>query len=158
IADIPPELQQGNKPIRIEDILKSTAAKSASAASVTFPEGEVAEGEEEDDRKKGGGDKKKRPGSIAGREQRHADRAKRAQERLARGGDAKGLLVDDAETRATKRLHRVRKLHPITQPRKGKVPIALPITVRSLSEAIGIKAADLIKKLMMQGVMATINA
>src|SRR5207253_7993810 len=40
----------------------------------------------------------------------------------------------------------------------GVQTCALPIfTVRSLSEAIGIKAADLTKKLFMQGVSATIN-
>lgn len=155
IADIPPEMLQGNKPIRLEDILKKTAA-AAAAAAATLPENVEVPEEEEDDGKKGDKDKKKRPGSIVGREQRHADRAKRAQERLTRT-DGKGMLLDDETPRATRLLQRKRKIERGTQPRKGKVPIQFPISVRSLSEAIGIKAGDLIKKLMMQNIFATIN-
>src|SRR5262249_58510289 len=41
--------------------------------------------------------------------------------------------------------------------RKGKTPISLPITVRTLSEAIGVRSAELCLKLMGQGITATIN-
>ncbi len=34
-----------------------------------------------------------------------------------------------------------------TQPRKGKVPISIPITVRALSEAVGVRSIDLIFRL-----------
>jgi translation initiation factor IF-2 len=40
----------------------------------------------------------------------------------------------------------------------GKVPITSPFTIKDLSEATGVKAADIIKKLFLQGVMATINS
>ncbi len=40
----------------------------------------------------------------------------------------------------------------------GKVQIAAPFTVKDLSAATGVKAADIVKKLFMQGVMATINS
>ena len=40
----------------------------------------------------------------------------------------------------------------------GKVEIAEPITIKSLSSATGIKSADIIKHLFKQGVMATINS
>ncbi|MFA9477212.1 translation initiation factor IF-2 [Phycisphaerales bacterium AB-hyl4] len=40
----------------------------------------------------------------------------------------------------------------------GKVEIAEPITIKSLSSATGIKTADIIKYLFKQGVMATINS
>ena len=39
----------------------------------------------------------------------------------------------------------------------GKVPVEEPITIKSLSAATGIKSVMLIKKLMSQGMMATIN-
>ena len=40
----------------------------------------------------------------------------------------------------------------------GKVEVAEPITIKSLSSATGIKSADIIKHLFKQGVMATINS
>jgi translation initiation factor IF-2 len=40
----------------------------------------------------------------------------------------------------------------------GKVVIAEPFTIKDLSAATGVKAADIVKKLFMQGVMATINS
>src|SRR5262249_58568116 len=46
-----------------------------------------------------------------------------------------------------------------TEPRKGKVPIAWPITVRSLSEAIGVRSGELLKKLMFDhGLTVNINS
>lgn len=40
---------------------------------------------------------------------------------------------------------------------EGQVEVIAPFTIGDLSKATGIKAADIIKKLFMQGVMATIN-
>jgi translation initiation factor IF-2 len=40
----------------------------------------------------------------------------------------------------------------------GKVTIAEPFTIKDLSAATGVKGADIVKKLFMQGVMATINS
>ncbi len=40
----------------------------------------------------------------------------------------------------------------------GKVTIAEPFTIKELSAATGVKGADIVKKLFMQGVMATINS
>src|SRR5207248_2717070 len=41
--------------------------------------------------------------------------------------------------------------------RKGKTPISLPITVRSLSEALGRKSPDVLFKLLAQGAAPSIN-
>ena len=46
----------------------------------------------------------------------------------------------------------------MASPRKTHIEIEPPITVRSLSEAIGIKAQDLLRKLMAMNQMVTINA
>ncbi len=46
----------------------------------------------------------------------------------------------------------------VAAPRKTHIEIEPPITVRSLSEAIGVKAQDLIRKLMAMNQMVTINA
>ncbi len=73
-----------------------------------------------------------------------------------RGGVA--LLEDETETHRKRRPgFRPKTIKP-TMPRKGKVPVQLPITVRSLSEAIGVRSTDLIGKLMGQGLLVTINA
>ncbi len=40
----------------------------------------------------------------------------------------------------------------------GKVQISAPFTIKDISAATGVKAADIVKKLFMQGVMATINS
>ncbi len=40
----------------------------------------------------------------------------------------------------------------------GRVTITEPFTIKDLSAATGVKAADIVKKLFMQGVMATINS
>ena len=40
----------------------------------------------------------------------------------------------------------------------GRVSIAEPFTIKDLSAATGVKAADIVKKLFMQGIMTTINS
>jgi translation initiation factor IF-2 len=40
----------------------------------------------------------------------------------------------------------------------GKVAIAAPFTIKDLSAATGVKGADIVKKLFLQGIMTTINA
>jgi translation initiation factor IF-2 len=40
----------------------------------------------------------------------------------------------------------------------GKVKIAAPFTIKDLSGVTGVKGADIVKKLFMQGIMATINS
>jgi len=44
------------------------------------------------------------------------------------------------------------------QQQSGRVKIAQPFTIKDLSEATGVKAAEIVKKLFLQGVMATINS
>ncbi|MBX3389376.1 MAG: translation initiation factor IF-2 [Phycisphaeraceae bacterium] len=44
------------------------------------------------------------------------------------------------------------------QQQEGKVRIAAPFTIKDLSEATGVKGAEIVKKLFLEGVMATINS
>ncbi len=101
------------------------------------------------------GKKKHGPGKVAGRDVRHADRAKRQEQRKVRQKDVviQGNQVEVIEEehgskrgRCAAMLKKKMRL-PGTIERKGKVPITLPITVRSLSEAIGMKVAELVFKL-----------
>ncbi len=83
------------------------------------------------------------------KEWREADLADRA-ERLQQ---AEGLLKE-----RKREMHKTQQHRPSVQAqRPTKVEITPPVTVRELSEHMGIKSSELLKKLMAQGVMATVN-
>jgi translation initiation factor IF-2 len=130
------------RPLRPEDLVRPAGATAAA------PEVE----EDESDAKKKGS--KSGPGGVAGRKQRQEERNKRAAERKGRSNEmdtklARGdvtALLDGPRHRGTKLKLKKKK---ITEPRKGgRVPISLPITIRALSEAIGMKASDVLFKLI----------
>ena len=102
-----------------------------------------------------------RLGSAADRAGRRARRSERAGERrVTRPVAASTLLVDEEETRRTRsgsRKNRSQRM-AVAARRKTHIEIEPPITVRSLSEAIGVKAQDLLRKLMAMNQMVTINA
>ena len=145
----------------VTEVLKKT---QPGAGVGQVPPGKAAEDEEED----ADGKKKVLPGKVAGRDSRHADRAKRQEQRKVRQKDVviQGNQVEVSEEefgskrgRRAAALRKVRNRQPGTVERKGKVPITLPITVRSLSEAIGMKAAELIFKLKdLTNALYTINS
>jgi translation initiation factor IF-2 len=148
LADIPKDLQnRGDAPLKIEDILRQPSRPLGPAAPVIADD----VGDDDEDRGKG----KKRPGGVVGRDARHKERNARQAKRKEsstgeeRGGRLTALLEEDRPERV-KKLTRIRKKAG-PQPRKGKVPIELPITVRSLSEAIGMPKGELLFKLMGQG-------
>ncbi len=158
LSEIPKELQNSDKPITIERILDRTPGRPG-VPGVTAPVEEI-EDEEGDGKKKPGGGTK-RPGLVAGRDARHKERNARQARRKETTSDAplKGerltaLLTGDETTRGTRLKARRPKHKAGPQPRKGKVPIALPITVRSLSEAIGVPSVTLLFKLKEHGVQA----
>jgi translation initiation factor IF-2 len=140
-------------PVSTKDLLRKIEEKQqADKAKVRKDEGGV-DLEEEDE------DGKLRPGLVKGREERHKKRSARAK---AREDDVRKLtaLLDDDDDRPTPtRLHRLHRQRPSTLPRKGTV-VALepPVTIRSLSEALGVKAADILKKLVAKGQTTTINS
>jgi len=97
--------------------------------------------------------KKKTPGKVAGRDARHSDRAKRQEQRKVRQNsvviqDGHVDLIEDERIRRRKSAKQLlKKRQPGTVERKGKIPIREPITVRSLSEDIGMKVGELLFKL-----------
>jgi translation initiation factor IF-2 len=113
--------------------------------------------DDEDERKA-----KAKVGSSADRAGRRARRNERATERKVTSPiPAAALLNEDEETR---RIRAGRKLHKgghrvATAPtRKSRAVIEPPITVRSLSESIGVKANELLRKLLGMGQAVNINA
>jgi translation initiation factor IF-2 len=116
--------------------------------------------------------KKGVPAGKGGEKDRRAvERARRTEQRKqvkAKDVVVEGGQVDLAEEptfgsrrgpRAALLKKQRRQRLPGTIERKGKVPISLPITVRSLSEAIGMKAAGLLLKLKeLTNALFTINS
>jgi translation initiation factor IF-2 len=150
----PPEVLRGSA--NIQDIINRT---NVAGEVPVVPEVEEEEGE-------GARGGRSRPGGVAGRDKRHQQRNERARLRKDRGSEtersASRLLLgveDERPQRVKKRLQQIQQKHRgPTQPRKGKVPIEVPITVRALSEAIGIRSVDLLFKLRDQMPNVTINS
>src|SRR5262249_43052694 len=126
-----------DKPLKPEDLLKP-----AVEAPVEF---------EEDD------EAKKRLKSVPGRDKRQQARNERARQRKGREAEAelkatRTLTLDDDRPQSTRKLiRRMKQQRTITQPRKDKVPLRLPITVRDLSKAVGLNSGELIFKLKDHG-------
>jgi translation initiation factor IF-2 len=142
-----------------------TPAPRAGAAGPALRRGPLGPGvpppaptEEEDDRKAKTG----RLGSAADRAGRRARRSERAGERRVTSPvPAAALLSDDDEVRRTRsgsKKSRGGHRTALAPTRKTRAQIEPPITVRSLSEAIGVKANDLIRKLMGMNQLVNINA
>jgi translation initiation factor IF-2 len=120
----------------------------------------VEEDEEEAARKRGaagGGD------AIPGRKERHEKRKERAEKRKANVAVSvvDGRIEVEEEERHTRlrpRPHvKIKVRKPITEDRKGAVPIQAPITVRALSAAIGWPVGKLIFQLMELGAAKSTN-
>jgi translation initiation factor IF-2 len=143
IMELPPDVKRGERSININDLLQ----KKPAGPVVPVP---VEGGEDDDDRgrNKGGG-----PGQVAGRQDRHKRRAERAKGRV-KEREGSVALLDEEPQHGAKIRHKLKKQRGPTQPRKGKVPVELPVTVRALSEAIGIRSGDLLFKLRDHGVTA----
>jgi translation initiation factor IF-2 len=152
IARLPTEGLKGG-PVNIQEIINKTIA------APEIPN--LTDLEDEEGADKGG----KRPGGVAGRDKRHQQRSDRAKARRERGeterqGGKLLLPVDEDRPRHIKhKLKQAQQRRAATQPRKGKVPVETPITVRALSEAVGVRSADLLLRLLHHGVAnANINS
>ena len=167
LSEIPKALE-GQGPINIQKILdhQREASKGVSAQPL------VPDIEEDDDGKgkkgvKGGGGGSggpKKPGELPGRADRHKVRQERQEKRKAHGDGAlkvkssTDLLEEDEPTRIRKpRLHPKLKKQLPTEKRKGKVPIMVPMTIRSFCEACGISAKTVLGKLMLNHNMENLN-
>lgn len=120
----------------------------------------VADAEEEARSKGKGGP---RVGGVADRNARRKARAERATGRVTRVSspvDARSILSgedDDGRRSRGPRRHKNARAATIA-PRKTHVEIEPPISLRTLSEEIGVKAKDLMRKLMSLGQLVTINS
>ena len=136
----------------------SPARRPAPGPGAPAPPPPVMATDEEDDKK----GKTGRLGSAADRAGRRARRSERAVDRRVTSPvPAAALLADDDDTRRTRsgsKKSRGGQRVAVTSSRKTQAEIESPISIRSLSLAIGVKANDLIRKLMGMNQLATINA
>jgi translation initiation factor IF-2 len=112
--------------------------------------------DEEEERKKG------KVGGATDRQGRRAKRDQRATARVNSPVPVSAITAEeeDARGRGNRRgLHAAGRRGPVAPTKKTHAEIEPPITVRTLSEATGIKANDLIRKMMnSMGQMVHINA
>ncbi len=94
--------------------------------------------------------------NLAGLASARADRQKARKSRQKDRTDTVATDEDSLQLRRRRTLSR--RGTNTAAPRKGKVALELPCTVRSFSEAAGVSASQVQKALMGLGVMATINA
>jgi translation initiation factor IF-2 len=93
---------------------------------------------------------------LGGREQRQQNRKRVAGD--TRGGSKQISLSDDDRPRHTKLRKPVKRQGTSTAaPRKGRIVVQLPATVRGLSEALGVQVKHVLAKLLTLGTMANIN-
>ena len=142
----------GNRPVRPEDLVPKV------------PAGEIVPAIEDDELEEGRGKGKAK--AVPGRDKRREARDARARERRSRGpavevqGGHVVVIEEERPARSSARSVRLRPKHrqPATLPPKGKIALLVPISVRSMSEATGIKSMDLLFKLRDHGVVnANIN-
>jgi translation initiation factor IF-2 len=135
-----------DRPLRPEDILKPQQQPAY-----------FTEVEDEDDDRKGDKDKdkNKKVKAVPGRDSRQRARNERAEKRkTTRAEEVKivgGRILDDDEARPRKTLVHIKKRLKGTMPRKGRVELVPPITVRALSEALGIRSVELLFNLQKHG-------
>lgn len=169
-----PEVAGAAKPLvkLTPDILQSSAGGGVNVKEVLRKIEEKARQEQlgiralapigtEDDLEDDELSERRRAGGVSGRDERHRKRSARAKSRQAElETDLRRIVLEEDEEQTVRsRLHRVRQPRPGTLPRKGdKVEIEPPITVRSFSEALGVRASDIIRKLMERKLMMNINS
>jgi translation initiation factor IF-2 len=150
IANITEELLKSGRPITVGDVLKSQRTPPGGTVEAP-PSGGDAEEDEE-------GKGKVRPGKVTGRDQRRAQRDQRAKERKGTGvggvqlveGRVELLEREDRPSRYRLK-HRAKQKQKPTEERKSEIVLTTPITVRSLSEGIGLGANRVISKLVELG-------
>jgi translation initiation factor IF-2 len=149
IAALPKEMHHAKGPIDVKQLLKGSVVPPVA------PVGDEDLDEEARDKKK------KALGGVIGRDQRHQERAKRQAERKGRENEKRNLLGgeddEDARSRANRLARKLKEKHRrgTLPPKSATVVVTVPITIRSLSEAMGVRSAELLFKLRDHGANAS---
>jgi translation initiation factor IF-2 len=146
-ADALKASKSGSKPLAAHLRRHEDALETVKRAKELPPVEEAGKAGVRGRRGKGGKTEDEAP-LLGGREERQL-----ARRRTVSTGD------DDRPMRGPRRISRVKKRSggSATAPRKERVSIQLPCTVRELSEAAGVPAADILRILMNEGVPGAMN-
>ena len=153
----PEMLQSTSGSVNVKEVLRKIEEKVRSEQIGPRPLTPIGTEDDEDEEAA----ERRRAGGVSGRDERHRKRSARAKSRQSElDTDLRHIVLDEEEENNVRsRLHRLRQHRPGTLPRKGdKVELEPPITVRSLSEALGVRASDILRKLMERKLMVTINS
>lgn len=140
-------------PNNVQDLIN----KAAAGESYVPPVADV----EEDEANKG--KKDTRPGQLQGRDKRHAARNERAKIRRDQvvtevvGGKIVAALTEEERRRRGRSKHKQPKQKLKLEKHAGRIAVTLPLTVRSLCEAIGLTFAKMYGLLQAHGAPPTIN-
>jgi translation initiation factor IF-2 len=101
-----------------------------------------------------------RAGAVAGREERQKKRGRRAQERKTPETVDLTTALEEEESPpvATRPEKRRRRMGAVAVVKPSHILLQSPVTVRAMSEAAGIKANEILRKLMAMNIIANINA
>lgn len=146
-----------NQVIRPEDVFKNQ--QPAPVIDLDDDDSDDGKGKKDGKRKDKDKDKGKKQVGLTEREQRKKQREERKRQREKTRelvGVGTGVDEDERPGRRSSRT-RVKRQSTVTAPRQGKIPIEMPITVRALSEAIGIKSVPLLLKLQSLGMPRGVN-
>jgi translation initiation factor IF-2 len=146
-ADALKASKSGSKPLAAHLRRHEDALETVRRAKEVVPDEEAAKPGSRSRRGKGGKAEEDAP-LLGGREERQL-----ARRRAVPLGD------EDRPSRGPRRISRTKKRSggSATAPRKERVSIQLPCTVRELSEAAGVPAADILRILMNEGVAGAIS-
>ncbi|MCI0332984.1 MAG: translation initiation factor IF-2 [Planctomycetes bacterium] len=162
-ADILGAGKQGAKPLaahlrRHERTLEEEKKQQRGVKGPRAPGPAPADADEERRAGRGGRQRRGKDGEPATDEDRPM-LGGREQRQLARRRSSQLTDSEDRPQRALARRHRRSSTGTSTAaPRKERVTIQLPCTVRELSEAAGVPASEILRILMNEGVMTTITA
>jgi translation initiation factor IF-2 len=160
-ADLLGAGKQGSKPLaahlrRHERTLDEE--RKLQARGLKLPRTPLAPQTEEEDRRSGRG-RHRRGKETTEEEPDRPMLGGREQRQLARRRNAQLLDTEDRPQRSlARRQRRTTSGTTTTAPRKERVSIQLPCTVRELSESAGVPAHEILRILMNEGVMTTITA
>ncbi len=143
-------------PMSINELLKPTTPTEPAVGGDEVDDDDSKKGNKKGVKPKPG----EKPVAVPGRDSRQQERHKRAEDRKKRAGTVVKVVsggqvevIDEPTRHRGKFRPKVKK--PGTIAPKGKIVLQTPITVRSLSEAIGVKAPELLFKLKGQGISPT---
>jgi len=161
----PAKGEQVMKPIAkiTQEVLDQTRGRQLRPEDLLKPQQPIGEVPEETDEERAARGKKLK--EIPGRDARTKQRNERAEKRKATRAESVELQhggrmyveKDDVAGRSLSRLRKKQKHQPVVHKPKGKITLPIPVTVRALSESLGVRSGELLMRLLSHGANKNVN-